>query len=733
LAGLGILVLSTAATAQNFTNASGQIPGGSPNNASRSENVDFADYDQDGDWDCAFADGGDGGNDQNRLWTNQGLAQAGVIGNFLDVTNTQAPVFNDQSRDIEFVDFDNDSDVDIYVSNTSAISSQTNRWWANMGNLQAGTAGFYQDQTNSRWTGLGVSGSSINPSQILGSGGFIDFSCDCDFGDLDNDGDLDLVHSSYGGVFGGQVPTRLFLNSGAGVFSEFNPLNYQLGGQTINNGEGGVWCEGTQSSNTTNSTGVNCDIASSALDIDVGDIDGDLDLDILHGARQELPRMFRNNCEENGVFSQFRDITGAVFPAGYSTGNGHYDQQLSDLDDDGDLDIYGMNWQVSGSLNDITLKNLTGNGVYGSTTVVPGSGSDDNETDSIDYDGDGDLDVFIANFSGQDRLYRNSTGTGTLVLTSGVLPADNSTSLDADMGDIDNDGDYDIMVANDSNQANVLLKNNFNVADTHAPKLYRLEQAPNRFAGVAPTVIRVQVYDNTSYYTTWYYDTRLEVQVNGGAVTVYPMLASQGQIFRAALPGNLVGTITYRALSTDKSGNTGSTPILQYTGSNGGHVGTDFCVPGADIGTLCPCSGAGQIASAGHGCGNSVFTGGALLEAIGTISPDTVQLTTSDVPAGVGTIYLQGSVNLVGGTGPVAFGDGIRCAGGALTRLGLRNDTDNDSVTTYGPLTKDIPVSIRGAVTLGNTYVYQTYYRNPNAAWCPAQTFNVTQAIAITW
>ena len=190
---LSLLALGGSASAQTFTFAPGQIPQGNPFNNSSTENVDFADIDQDGDWDAAFADGGDTNQDQSRLWVNQGFLQGGTIGFFADVTATQAPVVLLQSRDVEFVDFDQDSDVDLFISNTSSLASQSNHWWTNMGNLQAGTAGFYQDETSTRWVGLGAAGSSIAPSQVLGGGGYIDWSCDSDFGDLDNDGDLDLV------------------------------------------------------------------------------------------------------------------------------------------------------------------------------------------------------------------------------------------------------------------------------------------------------------------------------------------------------------------------------------------------------------------------------------------------------------------------------------------------------------------------------------------------------------
>jgi hypothetical protein len=710
-----------------------QIPGGSPFNDSNTENVDFADIDLDGDWDAAFADGGDTDQDQSRLWLNQGFLQAGTIGFFTDVTSTRCPAVLHQSRDVEFVDFDNDSDVDLYVSNTSQILSQTNLWWRNNGPAP-GSIGFYVDETAARWVGLGAPGSSIAPGAVIGSGGFRDWSCDCDFGDLDNDGDIDLVHSSYGGAFGGQVPTRLFLNDGSGFFTEFNPSGIQLAGGQITNGQPGIWCEGTQLANTTDATGLNCDVASTALDIDVSDIDGDLDLDILHGARQELPRMFVNRMEENaGVLTYFRDVTGAVFPAGYSSGGGHYEQEFGDFDDDGDIDVFGLNWQSS--LSDEVLEN-DGTGTFGNMQILPSSESDDNEGDFFDYDSDGDLDLLIANFSGQERLYQNTDGQGTYVLTTGQLPSENSSSLDADAADVDGDGDYDAFIANDNHAPNVFFKNLNDVADTHAPKLYRLEHAPDRNVGPAPTVVRVQVYDNASYYTTWYADTQLEVQVNGGAVQTFAMQSSQGQIFRGEIPGNLAGFITYRAVSTDEHGNTGTTPYLSYVA--GGTLGLSYCFGDGSLPTPCPCALPDTVPSpsgeAGHGCANSFNMAGAKLTAIGTTLPDTVQFQCHVSSNYVGFAFLaKGDASNAAG---VASSDGIRCFDGAIVRFGSHYAATNGAPQGYWTYPNNVqttPVSIATAQASGQSAHYQLFYRNAAVGFCNPSTANLSNAIEIPW
>jgi|694.fasta_scaffold27560_4 hypothetical protein len=726
---LGLLALAGSASAQQLPRNTTDIP----NNTGYTENVDFADIDLDGDWDAALAEGGDNGNDQNNLWLNQGFLQAGTVGIFTDVTAARFPAVLDQSRDIEFVDFDSDGDHDIYVSNTSQLSNQGNKWWTNMGGAQGGTLGFYSDQTAARWTGLGGAGSSIAPTQLI-AGSFIDFSCDCDFADMDNDGDLDLAHSSYGGAFGGNVPTRLFLNNGSGVFVEFNPSGFQLTGQTIVAGNPGLWCQGTQASNTTNATGVNCDIASSALDIDYGDIDGDFDLDLLHGARQEVPRMFQNRFAENGGVLAYRDVSGSAFPAGYSTGNGHYEQEMGDQDGDGDVDIYGLNWLAAFGFDDIVLKN-NGAGVFGSQVTLAGSNADDNEGDYFDYDNDGDLDLFIANFAGQEKVYRNGgTGTYTLQSTGTVVPSDSTTTLDADCADVDNDGDVDVFVANDANQVEWYLKNTTTANDTFAPTIPRLEQAPNRTAGAAPTVVRFWSNDNQAYYVQAYYTARVDVSVNGGPVTSYSAKTQWGQQFRVAIPGSLVGTITYQAFVTDRDGNTGSSAVRTYTATGAASPMTSYCSPGLSGVLACPC--ANPAAGANKGCDNSSSTGGAVLSATGSASlaADTVVFTTTGEKPTATSIVLQGTSTSATG---VVFGQGIRCVAGSLKRLYVKN-ASGGSITA--PAGADLSVSARSSalgdpLTPGLTRYYAVYYRDPIVlgGCAAASTFNITQSGSIAW
>ncbi|MDZ4772926.1 MAG: hypothetical protein SGI72_07295 [Planctomycetota bacterium] len=147
---------------------------------------------------------------------------------------------------------------------------------------------------------------------------------------------------------------------------------------------------------------------------------------------------------------------------------------------------------------------------------------------------------------------------------------------------------------------------------------------------------------------------------------------------------------------------------------------------GDGSGTACPCGNAG---STGNGCANSAFASGAKLATSGvpSIASDTLVLTASDVP-GPG-LFFQGTSAFAGGSG-ITFGDGLLCAGGTITRMGVVFPTG--STASYpGGLTPN-PVSIAGATAVGDVRNYQCWYRD-SAVFCSPETYNLTNLVTLTW
>lgn len=166
--------------------------------------------------------------------------------------------------------------------------------------------------------------------------------------------------------------------------------------------------------------------------------------------------------------------------------------------------------------------------------------------------------------------------------------------------------------------------------------------------------------------------------------------------------------------------------------------GTPFCF-GDGSGTACPCAAStpSNASAVGDkvGCLNSLLTGGKLrATGVASVANDTaginkVILTGSQMP-NQSCLYFQGTTQQgAGGAGSV-FGDGLRCAGGAVVRLGIKV---NAGGTSAYPVGADAPVSVKGLVpAAGATRTYQAWYRNP-AAWCTASTFNLSNGHQIVW
>jgi hypothetical protein len=187
------------------------------------------------------------------------------------------------------------------------------------------------------------------------------------------------------------------------------------------------------------------------------------------------------------------------------------------------------------------------------------------------------------------------------------------------------------------------------------------------------------------------------------------------------------GTIT---IGTFKNAGT----VLTTGDTPGGavSVGTSFCFGDGSLPTMCPCF---NVGNPGSGCANSQNPTGAILEATGTVSPDTVTFTcTGELPTAL-SIVLQGDgANLNG----YLFGDGLRCVDGVMKRLYVKSASAG---TVHAPVGADPSVTARSAalgdpIAPGSTRYYQIYYRDSNPTFCadpPGGTFNVSNGISITW
>jgi hypothetical protein len=177
---------------------------------------------------------------------------------------------------------------------------------------------------------------------------------------------------------------------------------------------------------------------------------------------------------------------------------------------------------------------------------------------------------------------------------------------------------------------------------------------------------------------------------------------------------------------------TGASSEFSACISLSGSAGESFCAGDGTSGA-CPCGNSGLP---GHGCQNSVGSGGSLLTDTGaaSLSSDTLQFQAAgELPTAL-SIILQGDIAIA----PANFGDGLRCAGGALKRLYVKNASGG---VVSAPETGDPSVSVRSAaqgdtIPAGATRIYQVYYRDPSASFCPApvgNTFNVSNAVAVVW
>ncbi len=247
------------------------------------------------------------------------------------------------------------------------------------------------------------------------------------FGDTDADGDLDLLVGVLGGAFNPNTTTVDNL--------------YEL----RQDGAGGFAV-------TTSRLLTQVDVGSESVPalVDLDD-DGDLDLLLSNKIDPDNPNsgsLFRFVNEGSAQRPAFRLAGRLELPEAY-----HHAPAFGDLDGDGDLDMILGSWG-----DEIPLYRNDGSPsesrfVLADSAVVKLTRGRNATPALVDIDGDGDLDLFVGESSGELNFYRNA---GTPRTPDFVLESDRFGGLDGGRRsapafvDVDGDGDLDLLLGTES-------------------------------------------------------------------------------------------------------------------------------------------------------------------------------------------------------------------------------------------------------------------------------------------
>ncbi len=192
-----------------------------------------------------------------------------------------------------------------------------------------------------------------------------------------------------------------------------------------------------------------------------------------------------------------------------------------------------------------------------------------------------------------------------------------------------------------------------------------------------------------------------------------------------AVPHFAAGTLAVRAVAGQVlwvrvGGRQGQCGIGMLRFDYAPSTGIVYCHGGAS--TPCPCGGVG---TPGHGCPNSAGAG-AVLTSSGNpiIASNTLLMHGSGMIPGQPAL-LFGAHNQVNGGLGVPFGDGLRCAGGGVIRLGVRIPN------AFGEATWGPGIAVALMVVPGDTRRFQTWFRDPAG---PCGTgFNLSHGYELTF
>jgi hypothetical protein len=338
---------------------------------------------------------------------------------------------------------------------TAFINNSYNHAWADMdgdGDLDVafGTAGPYQTQIHLNESSLLQQ--DDDPNLWLGVNQ--DVTSQVLWGDIDRDGYLDLAVANWYGAsvymnLGGELETNaswvftttLANNNAAIALGDINNDGYLdliAGGQWVFYNDNGQFDVGNMWTYP-----ISGEVSSLAL----GDIDGDGDLDLAIGVLNDTNRIYIN---VDGVFSP-------THPASISLEDSDMTRAVAwgDVDGDGSLDLAVAN--VEGP-NRVYLNR---NGRLSLDPALIWSSNDADNSRGLawgDVDGDGDLDLAVANGRTPNKIYFNHNGQ--LQPDAEWLSGDADGSGNVAWADVDHDGDLDLAVSNFSGVTKIYLNDN---------------------------------------------------------------------------------------------------------------------------------------------------------------------------------------------------------------------------------------------------------------------------------
>jgi len=353
--------------------------------------------------------------------------------NFVDVTGSLPQLSFGFSA---WGDYDGDGDLDLYF--TGGLNANSNG------------GGLYQ---NDNGTFTLVTNSGL---PILNTGA-------ADWGDVDGDGDIDLVVMGYDNNV---AVTDVYINNGNGTFSASDTglLNSYMG------------------------------------DVSFADYDSDGDLDIALTGIETTNWTFFSKIYVNDGSGNFTDANLNLPPMNY----GKF--KFADYDADGDMDFVLNGWNSATNAPYTKIWQNDGNNNFIATNLnLPQLWLGDVEWG--DVDNDGDLDLVIngtASSDSESHLLLNNGGTFTDdPHFSNVTPVHRVASIE--LADFDNDGSLDIFIAG----TNVVGSSEVKVA-----KLYNnngsgvfTENTNNTFTGVDYTDADSADYDNDGKVDLFYTGT----------------------------------------------------------------------------------------------------------------------------------------------------------------------------------------------------------------------------------